>query len=375
MKKTIWIVAGVLITALLGGLILLNERSKVIESSTPVSQASRLPLDAQGRQDAGGTVQRLQSASATGGQAGSAAPQLSNPVKALLGLDGKERNYSELLAEIYKLGDNLSAADVTALCELLTWPNDRFPEKMRPIEVNAVKNDVLDQLLRQQELSPGLGIQIAEMAGNPENDSVWRDYCVQFMQPFYERCSTEDGRQRSEDRDQTAESAKTAQEKELQTVQEAMFSALNERSETIAGTALIGLELLSRDHEEFDREQIIEKSMEIASDWNVSPSCRLTALRMSSDLATKERKEHKNSDGEPETQNSELETDAVADTARVLAQTGDTVLLRSAAIVTLGETGSEEDRELLESFTFSENKQIVSAAQLALQKIDAKVKL
>ena len=130
-----------------------------------------------------------------------------------------------------------------------------------------------------------------------------------------------------------------------------MFQALEERDSTIAGTSLIGLELLSRTHDEFDRESILSSAVEIAADESASPSPRLTALRLSA-LA-----------------NSELETASVAETARMLAQTGETVLLRSAAIMTLGETGSEEDRELLESFALSDNKQIAAAAEMALEKM------
>jgi len=64
-------------------------------------------------------------------------------------------------------------------------------------------------------------------------------------------------------------------------------------------------------------------------------------------------------------------SESATDVARSLAQTGETILLRSAAIVTLGEIGTADDRELLESFTFSENKQIAAAAQMALKKMEA----
>ena len=117
--------------------------------------------------------------------------KLSDAVKALLGLDGEEHNYNSLGKAIRGLSKELSADDVAALRELLTWPNDRFPEGMRPIEINAVKNDVLDRLLRQAVLPEGIGLQMVEMAGNAENDPVWRDYCIQFMTPFYERVTTE----------------------------------------------------------------------------------------------------------------------------------------------------------------------------------------
>jgi hypothetical protein len=258
------------------------------------------------------------------------------PVMALLGLDGKERNYSELLAEINILDYEIATDDVAALREMLDYSNDQFSENMRPIEINAVKNDVLDKLLRQKSLPEGLGLQLVEMAGGKDNDSVWRDYCIQFMQPFYERASKEAGEDSSVD--------------ERSAIHDAMFRALDERGATLAGTSLIGLELLSRTHDEFDRKMIIEKAAEIAADESASAASRMTALRMSSVTGADE---------------------ATAATARAIAQTGETILLRSSAVVTLGEVGSEGDRELLESYIQSDNRQIAAAAKLALKKIES----
>ena len=93
-------------------------------------------------QDAGGTV------GASDGDVASTKETLSEAVKALLGQDGKKHNYSSLLKAINELDADMSATDVAALREMLEFSNDRFPEKMRPIEINAVKNDVLDKLLR-----------------------------------------------------------------------------------------------------------------------------------------------------------------------------------------------------------------------------------
>jgi hypothetical protein len=46
--------------------------------------------------------------------------------------------------------------------------------------------------------------------------------------------------------------------------------------------------------------------------------------------------------------------------------------IAGTALVTLGETGTAEDRELLESYTMSEDRQLAGAAELALQKMDAR---
>ncbi len=285
-------------------------------------------------------------------------PQLSDPVRSLLFQDEQEHNYPSLLAEINKLTYSLLDDDVAALIDMLAWPNDRFPEGMRPIEINAVKNDVLDKLLRQEILPEGVGRAMAEMAGDSSQDVVWRDYCVQFMGTFYDRAAAEQefapkningGAQASA----TADNEDVASLDELQIIRAAMFQALDVRGSTIAGTALIGLENLSRTHDEFDREEIIGKAVEIASDELASTESRLTALRLAAHL-TAEGTGHKET----------------AATARMLAQTGETVLMRSAAIVTLGEVGSASDRELLESYALDDNRQIVHAAKLALQRMD-----
>jgi hypothetical protein len=136
-----------------------------------------------------------------------------------------------------------------------------------------------------------------------------------------------------------------------------MFSALDERDSTIAGTPLIGLELLSRTRDEFDRDAIVNSALDIASDESASAESRLTALRLSAGVGATENTEY---------------TASTTETARLLAQTGETVLLRSAAIVTLGEIGTDADRELLESFAVSDNRQIAMAAEMALAKMDAR---
>ena len=67
-----------------------------------------------------------------------------------------------------------------------------------------------------------------------------------------------------------------------------MFQALDERDSTIAGTSLIGLETLSRTHDEFDREAIVEKASEIALDETASAASRLTALRLAAGISSSE---------------------------------------------------------------------------------------
>ncbi|MDF7802200.1 hypothetical protein P4C99_22205, partial [Pontiellaceae bacterium B1224] len=79
-----------------------------------------------------------------------------------------------------------------------------------------------------------------------------------------------------------------ASTKELTAIHDAMFQALDERDSTIAGTSLIGLELLSRTHDEFDRDLIVSRATEIASDEMASSASRMTALRLSAGMSNNE---------------------------------------------------------------------------------------
>jgi hypothetical protein len=352
MKKS-WIVAGLGIVVVVAvGVFMLTTKNtndtKNAEKQTTESTEFTEKVIIQGKVNP--SVNSVPS-SAAGGEkewlAGYAEENLSAPVLALLGLDGKLHDYNSMLSAIGMLPKgNIAADDVAALRDMLTWPNDQFPEGMRDIEINAVKNDVLDRLLRQKKLPEAMGYQLVDMFADTESDPVWKDYCVQFMSGFYEKQSEVLGVKFQEG--QSEESAQSVDE--LDAVREAMFTALEVRNETIAGTALIGLELLSRSHGEFDRDMILDKASEIAANEAVSNESRLTALRMSALTGGDE---------------------TTADTARLLAQTGETMLMRSAALVTLGETGGPEDRELIESFTFDDDRQ-VAAAKLALEKMDAR---
>ena len=78
----------------------------------------------------------------TGGQTGKSAPQLSEAVKALLEQDGKKHNYASLLKAINALDADMSTTDVAALRDMLNFPNDRFPENMRSMEIKDRKSVV-----------------------------------------------------------------------------------------------------------------------------------------------------------------------------------------------------------------------------------------
>jgi hypothetical protein len=259
---------------------------------------------------------------------------LSDAVKTVLNTNTLFRTRAET---IKNLSRDLSADDVTALRNFLNLSASDYPN-LKPIALNSLKNDILDVLLDQRQLPEGLGTQIAGMFSNPSADYMWREYCLQYMAPYVERQIKDGVVQKAEQND--------PKQVEMTAVTGALFSALDDRKEDLAGTALLGLDRLSKKHEQFSRTEVLSKALEIAGDKRASARCRLTAMRVASAGGVKD----------------------ILPTARDLAQNGETVLLRGAAITTLGDFGAPEDMDLLKTLSSSPNRQIAAAAQAAVKR-------
>ena len=55
--------------------------------------------------------------------------------------------------------------------------------------------------------------------------------------------------------------------------------------------------------------------------------------------------------------------------ARIVSQTGETTMLRMAAIATLGDLGEEQDIDLVETMAASDEKRIATVAESALLRL------
>ena len=212
-----------------------------------------------------------------------------------------------------ELGYEVQLQDVEVLMEFLScqMPAD---SKLRPLSFNSVRNDTLEILLRQKELPDGMGELLTGVYNNPEQDDMWRNYCIQFMELYYER--------------QAKESGVTNQ---LQSVQDFLWDALDERDNSNAGTALLALDKLSRNHDEFAKEEIRAAMIDLAIDEQASLANRVTALRLCGEQGNFQ----------------------ALEPARDLAANGNTTMIRCAAIATLGELGTEEDYVQLETYAAS----------------------
>jgi len=181
------------------------------------------------------------------------------------------------------------------------------------------------------------------MYRDKSNDDMWRDYCVQFMTAYYEVKWPVTGG----DAEKPSGRKAARDEKERKAIEAAYRDALKETGTTIAGTALLGLDSLSRHNAMIEPEEVARAAMYILANPAAGEPARITAFSIAA--------EHKRSDALPE--------------ARIIAQTGETVPLQMAAIALLGKLGTTEDQELLTSLTWQENPRIKRLATTALESL------
>ncbi len=192
----------------------------------------------------------------------------------------------------------------------------------------AERSDRLDQALRQPTLPEGFAealLSIARDRAAPDAD--WRDYCVQVLPDCHNRLPP-DNPLRTE-------------------IVAVLRDILDESANAVAGTALLGLDRLGEADNALAAESAIA-AVRLASNDAAHPSARVTALRVAASHGA---------------------VDALP-AARVLAQVGETPLLRLAAIATLGDLGDASDRELLLSLSISSDKRSRSATASAVERLD-----
>lgn len=251
----------------------------------------------------------------------------------IVGLGAAKNGYADRAKALRSLSRQLTETDAKALMAFLG--NDFESQKpLRPLELSSIKSDILDILLKQDRIPAGLEAQVVEMYRDHGHDDVWRDYCVQYFAACYE--ATKPTGVTTNEPDRTRED-----------IRKAYQEALAEKGKSIAGTALIGVEQLSRTHPEFDRKMVEEAALAFSSADDCGEATRITAVRICAAMGKKE----------------------VVPTVRVLAQTGDSVMLRMAAVATLGDLGNKEDMELLRSLAMSSEKRITGVSSSAVVRL------
>ncbi len=253
----------------------------------------------------------------------SALPQ-SPLVAKLLSSDSVTRN-----ATLRSFTRHLSTSDVATLVAFLENHPGGYAD-LRPIAYNAIRNDVLDVLLRQDKPVAGLGARVAAMYLDPAHDDIWRDYCLQYLAGCYE-----------------AAPAETAPDSERDKITSAYWDAASQFGKTFSGTALIGLEALSEKYPELDRKKVGLVAATLAGDESTCEASRITALRLCGKMKQVE----------------------ALESARSVAQTGKTIPLRMAAIATLGDLGELQDLEYLQGTAAHDAPRLKPVMEAAMKAI------
>lgn len=252
-------------------------------------------------------------------------------IQTILGFTDERSDYSARMKAIGQLSRNLTEEEITALRQFL-WQPYEAESKLSLRGFNAIKNDVLAALINQEQPVIGLGLQLAEMFRDRTLDSVWRDYSVQFMATLYQtRWQPEAG----------------GDHPEQVVLREAYEDALRDVESTCAGTALIGMEMLSKKYPEFQEMDLSHKALIIAKQSSASEASRIAAVLMCG----------------------RFKNEKVREEVRMLAQVGETVPLRLAAVNCLAEIGEEADVYTLQSMLDSEDQILQKAVARAIDRL------
>lgn len=246
------------------------------------------------------------------------------------------REYERLRARPALLEAKPGDQQVVELIEFLKMPYGGW-EGISLIQYNSLKNEVLDQLVRQRPMKSGLGSLIVRMYRDHQFDSMWRDYCVQHFAVYYEA--------------RWPGGSPPAGDGEARMIRDALGEAVRETDSTIAGSALIGMERLSRRYPEMDRAVVANLALSLALSDASPAATRTTALQLCGVMQQRE----------------------ALPVARRMALGATPLTLQLAAVSALGELGDATDAVLLRQLASSNSYVYIrTAASSALQRLSSR---
>ena len=175
-------------------------------------------------------------------------------------------NACERLAAVHTLGRALSSEEIALLYQFLkTPPNSR--DGNLP-DLPAIKNDVLNVLRCQSSPPKGFTDTLLAIYRDPAQDSVIRDYAVQHLVGWYQ---------------QGAPDTTNAPNR----IRAALLEAAGQNGST-AGTALLGLHLLSVDDPAFCQQDINRLALRLVTCAEAEVAARITAIQVCAERGLKE---------------------------------------------------------------------------------------
>ncbi len=243
----------------------------------------------------------------------------------------KDKSYNTRMNALRRMrgqlsGCNLSEKELEALLSFLH--KDPKTEKLSIMELDAIKNDVVCLLIDQKRRDIKLSHHLIAMYFDKKMDTIWREYCVQFMGNWYNKTASDDER-------------------------ELLHYTLNESlkgGEHIAGTAILQMSRLVGDEKTgFKKKEVRDKAYKLLSDPNTGDQVKMTAFQVAANL------DH------PE----------VTKLAReVIQEKGGNVLLKMSAIAVLGKRGNVSDIQMLNQLTKSTDTRLRKPARAAIKKLE-----
>jgi hypothetical protein len=242
-------------------------------------------------------------------------------------IQDSKQDYLLRMKEIDALPTSLKDADWQALQSFLLKADPSDKEQLSQV----LKNRLLDALCAMNPPPSGLGDTLIQMYRDHNENVVLRDYAVQHLAAYYEQL----GENQTEAR---------------QAVQGVLWEALLETDDSIAGTALLGLDRLSKDHAEIDQGQLASDALLLATDKQAGELSHITALQVCAHLGM---------------------ADALP-LALQIAQNGETISMRISAVGVMGLLGGSDQIPFLKNLLQNGDDRFQPAIRHALDQITAR---
>ena len=228
----------------------------------------------------------------------------------------------------YALPTDLRNCDVLSLCSFLrSLPS---PLEKNFTGLQFLKNDLIDVLECREAMPPAFTDALVEMFRNTSQDQVTRDYAIQHLTTWYERI----GKKRPQ---------------EAQVIRSTLEAAINETN-SVAGTALLGMHRLSKNDSRFNPALVDETAAFFAASPHRDAPTRISSIQVCAERQLK----------------------SVIPIVKELSQTSTNVALRISAISALGQLGDREEAKFLNELQQATDKEFRPAIDAALKNLKAR---
>ncbi len=232
-------------------------------------------------------------------------------------------SYAARMKAVQAIPDNLSEPEIQSLIFFL---HRRIADdNLQPMELNAIKNDIVCRLMNQKTKPAGLNLHLVSMYNDPESDYMWRDYCIQFLAPGCMNANSEE-------------------EKKL--LIDTLWDATKESDKGIAGTSLLSLSKLA-DKGIVGKDKVSEKAYDLLTGKKTSNATKITAMQVCANFRHPK----------------------ALKTAKELLSTEKDVSLKMSSIAAIGALGGKDDMTLLKPFVESPDNRLRTAAAAASKKL------